>query len=106
MNAHPKPLAPVVSPALRKSAWGQTCACRWSVWCDDTTVVLAHVRGIWAGIGQKPNDFHAVYACARCHDELDGRSGERPPASDVLRAMIETQSRMLASGLIAVKGGR
>lgn len=104
--AFPKPQAPIVSPAVRKSAIGQRCACRWSVWCADATVVLAHVRGTWAGIGQKPSDIHAVYACQACHDEMDGRAGERPPARDVLRAMIETQSRMLASGLISVKGSR
>lgn len=100
---YPKPIT-LVSPALRKSAQGQTCALRWSRQCDDETVVLAHVRGIWCGIGQKPSDLFTIYACRCCHDELDGRSGERPPSAEVLRAMIETQSRMLWAGLIAVKG--
>ena len=99
----------IVSKPLRASAAMQPCTLRLPGICNrrlDTTV-LAHVRG-WgnAGIAQKPHDFHAVYACFSCHNALDRRdrmtAGEVGYA-DVLRAMIETQSRMLAAGLIEIK---
>lgn len=106
LHAAPKPGAPLVSPLLRRSARGRPCALRWSPWCqDDYTVVLAHIRGPWAGVAQKPADTFAVFACQACHDCLDGRGGERPPAEEVLRALIETQTIWLSEGLLTV-GGR
>lgn len=96
---------PCVSTALRQSARMQPCTLRSPV-CNgrlDTTV-LAHLRGFGnAGIAQKPHDFHAVYACSSCHDALDRRDALTAGLigfEDVLRAMIETQTRMYAAGLL------
>ena len=100
----PKPHRALVSKAIRQSARGRTCALRWVPCAPDDTVVLAHVRGIWAGVAQKPSDIFGVFACQHCHDSMDGRRGPKPPASEVLRAMIETQTILLAEGIITVKG--
>lgn len=99
---------PCVSTSLRRSARMQPCALRIPGVCNgrlDTTV-LCHLRLFNnAGIGQKPHDLHAVYGCAACHRVLDSRgwmtSGEIG-FEDILRALMETQSRMLAAGLIQV----
>lgn len=61
---------------LRKLARGQPCLVRLPG-CDGggETTVLAHIRRAnVAGVGQKPPDLCGVYACARCHDLIDGRS--------------------------------
>lgn len=61
---------------VRKSARGKPCTVR-SEWCnnDPATTVLAHIRRPWnAGVGMKPRDSHAVYACSACHDVIDRRT--------------------------------
>lgn len=101
----PKPGKPLASRAVRQSARDQSCTLRLAGCLPgNETVVLAHVRGVWCGIGQKPTDCVAVYACAACHDRLDGRAGDRPDGWDVVRAMAETLGRMTASGLLWMKG--
>lgn len=61
---------------LRQLAEGQDCTvrlpgCQW----HSPTVVLAHIRRAnVAGMGQKPKDLCGVYACAACHDCIDGRT--------------------------------
>ena len=97
---------PLRSDALRQSARMQSCTLRLPG-CNgrlDTTV-LAHVRAFGnAGMGQKPHDLHAVFACHACHDLLDGRRSGGPVArGEVLRALLETQSRWIAAGLIEVR---
>lgn len=97
---------PLVSNAIRRSAAGQTCTLRLEGCCNgrmDTTV-LAHLRvfGV-AGMGQKPPDWCAVYACADCHDAIDRRNAATSGLwgfEDLLRALIETQRRLWAAGLI------
>jgi len=42
--------------------------------CEPSTTVLAHYRlGGTCGMGMKPNDFQAAWACGYCHDIADGR---------------------------------
>lgn len=109
MTPCPKPVR-VSSTALTKSARGRDCTVR-SRRCngDPETVVLAHLRGVWAlGTATKPGDHFAVYACSCCHDAIDGRAGihgEVSP-SDLLRALFETQKLMIAEGLIQIKGAK
>lgn len=107
MMAFPKPQT-LVSPALRKSARGRDCTLRLPG-CDGggETTVLAHIRMFGnAGVGQKPADLFAVFACHHCHDSLDGRNRWRPDAGDILRALMETQSAWMAEGLISAKGAK
>ncbi len=61
---------------LTQAARGRPCMIRLPN-CDgggDTTV-LAHFRdlSIGAGIGLKPSDLCGAWACASCHDRIDGR---------------------------------
>ena len=61
---------------LRKSARGMPCTLQLEC-CNHNceTTVLAHIRlGFNAGIGQKPPDHHALFACSDCHDAIDGRT--------------------------------
>ena len=97
-----------VSPAIRASAREQTCTLRSSV-CNgrlDTTV-LCHLRMFGAaGMGHKPHDFHGIHACSECHRLLDSRDWMESGAmgfEDILRALMETQRRLYAAGLLEVK---
>lgn len=93
-----------VIPSLRDSARGQSCTLRLAC-CnhDPETTVLAHIRHFgWAGTGQKPPDFLAVYACSACHDAFDGRADGPWGWDDVLRALGETLMRHHAAGRLAV----
>lgn len=61
---------------LRKFARGKPCMVRTHA-CnsDPETTVLAHIRRAnVAGMGQKPPDTCAVWACSACHDLIDGRT--------------------------------
>lgn len=79
---------------LRTFARGKPCMCRFVGICnfDSATTVLAHIRRAnVAGMGQKPPDTCAVWACSACHDELDRRTRNRrldEIAPDVLDALI------------------
>ena len=61
---------------LRKLAKGKDCQVRIIGVCnfDPETTVLAHIRrGGVGGMGKKPSDLCAVWACSSCHDYIDGR---------------------------------
>lgn len=88
---------------LRKAAEGQTCTLRLDGCAGGTeTTVLAHLRHFgWAGAGQKPPDYLAVFACWRCHDAIDGRSDHAQWGyDDLLRGLGETLNRQFAAGKI------
>lgn len=60
---------------LRKAARGEPCMIRLPG-CDGggETTVLAHYRlAGTAGVGMKPHDEQAAYACHACHDAVDAR---------------------------------
>jgi len=44
----------------------------------DGTTVAAHSNALehGRGIGLKTPDFMVAYVCQRCHDQIDGRSGQ------------------------------
>ena len=97
---------PIVSKPLRDAAKGATCTLRIPGVCLGTTetVVGCHLRLFSAaGMAQKPHDLFMVDACAACHAKLDNRASWDDVAlgwDDVLRALMETQSRRIAAGLI------
>lgn len=99
----------LVSAYLRKSAAGEICTLRLACCNHDTeTTVLAHLRFFsWAGMGQKPPDYLAVFACSACHDAIDRRSDadcELWGWDDILRALGETLMRQEAKGNLEVRG--
>ena len=99
----------LVSTSLRQSARGQPCSLRLPC-CnhDPATTVLAHLRFFsMAGMGHKPPDWFAVYACSACHDAIDRRSDadvSQWEFEDLLRALGETLKAHFAAGRL-VEGG-
>ena len=91
----------IVSPAIRKSAQGQTCTMR-SDWCEGRidTVVFCHLpvrRFGLGGTGMKVPDIFGYYGCHQCHAHEADMGWD-----DLLRALCETQMRMIRAGLISV----
>ena len=103
---HQKGQRPAVVPAYRKASRDQSCTLRIPGVCsgDTAQTVGAHLRMFGAaGMAQKPHDLFIVDACAACHAALDNRSRWAELAlgyDDILRALIETQTRRLIAGLI------
>ncbi|WP_062390748.1 DUF1364 domain-containing protein [Pseudomonas abietaniphila] len=62
---------------LTKAARGRDCQIRVPGVCNGNpeTTVLAHFRlsGTRSGMGIKPNDLQAAWACSACHDAVDAR---------------------------------
>jgi hypothetical protein len=96
----------VISKKLRDSARGQDCTVRIPGACNfnPETTVLAHIPCGHKGVGIKGPDMIAVFACSGCHDAIDGRSRVEVDASDLLRALAETQIRWIELGLMTIKG--
>lgn len=72
--------------AIRDAANGQPCEMRLMgvPFCDTATTVWAHWPGLDGdrGMGIKSLDLCGVFACAACHDVLDGRA---PPPAGLTR---------------------
>lgn len=71
--------------------------------------MLAHLRMFGGGgVGMKPHDLEGVYACAWCHDRLDGRVGWLSERADfwehIARALVRTHRAMRAAGIVTMKG--
>lgn len=104
---------PIRSKALRDSARGESCTLRLPGICthDSETVVLCHLRDLApSGMGTKPSDLHAVYACHACHDVIDGRRKVDMTPYEIGfeegRALCETIMRFADKGLLTVKGAQ
>lgn len=88
---------------LRKNAQGQNCTlrldgCRF----DPQYTVLAHLRRFgWGGMGLKPDDLLAVFACDKCHEKQE-RYHSSCSDTEVLRALGETLMIQRQSGMLMV----
>jgi hypothetical protein len=94
----------IVSSKLRNSAKGQLCTLRTCI-CnhDPETTVLAHLPSPIKGMGNKGDDWHAVFACSTCHDAMDRRSPVETNWTAVrLRALQETQRVWFEMGLMKI----
>ena len=83
---------------LRQFARGKPCMVRIPHVCNHNTetTVLAHIRRAnVAGMGQKPPDTCAVWACSACHDAMDWRSNYYDER-DLDRLLLEALCRQLA----------
>lgn len=101
---------------VRKSAAGEGCTMQVAGVCNGQaeTVVLAHFRWLGdCGAGIKPSDLQAAYACSECNrwtdsptpaETADRLQYEADRNFYALRAMIRTLLRMVAKGIITVKG--
>jgi len=101
-----KPLK-VRSKAIRQAARGKPCTLRLAG-CDGggETTVLAHLPAGGKGVGTKGSDIWAVFACASCHDVLDGRRPGYVCDTDMLRALYRTLHRLIEEGIVEVIDGR
>lgn len=100
----------IVSKALRDSARGEVCTVQIYGICnyDPETTVLAHLPDESKGMGTKSDDISGCYACASCHDALDGRRKE-PIAQQELewymrRAQTRTLRRLFEKGILSING--
>lgn len=104
---YPKPVR-TESKVVREFARGQECTLLIPGVCngDWSTTVHCHLRMFGLqGVNQKPDDIHGIHACSACHRVLDNRSAwELLGWDDVLRALMITQKRLIAAGLIMTKG--
>lgn len=89
------------SKKITRSAWGEVCSLREVGICNDdpSTTVFAHLSGS-KGTATKNHDVFGVYACMNCHQALD--SG-RVSHKDQLRALQETQLKLIEKGIIIVE---
>lgn len=105
-----KGVKPAVSKPVRRSSMMAECTLRIPGVCtsDTSTTVGCHARFFnFAGAAQKPDDLFLIDGCAACHAVLDARHKWADAAlgwDDVLRALMLSQQRRRASGLIILKG--
>lgn len=91
----------IKSEPIRKSAAFERCTLRIRCSGDKTdTTVLAHLNSNFKGIGNKSPDIFGVYACHLCHESLDRGGIDK---ADQLRALQETQMRLVEKGLLKIK---
>ena len=90
---------PIRSEKIRNAARGEECTLQIYGCCvgGTETTVLAHIHDETFGAGRKADDISAVFACAGCHDEIDGRSRKTRGADLTwykLRALQRTIRRL------------
>lgn len=102
----PKPTK-IRSKKITQSAKGELCTFRNPAICNHNpeTTVFCHLPGN-KGMGTKNHDIFGIYACSSCHDFIDGRyklpfTIDNYPA--LLRALQETQLKLVEKGIITVK---
>ncbi len=94
------------SQKLRDSARGQDCTVNIRGVCNhrSDTVILAHSPFDKTGIGTKPHDFLACFACSACHDALHGNVKPDIPRDELYEyfheAMKLTWEYWIEAGLL------
>jgi hypothetical protein len=93
----------IVSQRLRDSARGQQCSLQLPGICnhDPETTVLAHLRSDVKGMGNKGDDWYAVFACSACHAVLDERA-HMVLCWHILLALQRTQKFWFEQGYLTV----
>lgn len=93
----------VIVPKLRQSARGQSCTLNLpSCNHDPDTTVLAHLSSVVKGVGNKGDDWHAVFACSNCHYDLDNHVwNDFHTLEAVTRGIQRTQAKWVEMGLMS-----
>lgn len=94
---------------LTKAARGRDCQVRVPGVCNGNpeTTVLAHYRlaGTRSGMGIKPHDLQAAWACSSCHDAVDSRSKTEFNRDELrhmhLEGIVRTLDILVAEGKVA-----
>ena len=91
----------MVSQRLRDSARGQQCSLQFPGVCnrDPATTVLAHLPSPVKGMGNKGDDFFAVFACSNCHERLDLHNVDQ---ECVVRALQRTMKFWIENGYLMI----
>lgn len=103
----------IESKAIRNAARDELCTLQIVGACQGgtETTVLAHLPDESHGMSRKSDDISSAFACASCHDVIDGR--RRWPESEdradvrefyMRRAQNRTIRRLVALGVISIKG--
>ena len=96
----------IKSKKIRESARGEDCTLRLGNCSSNETVVLCHI-GRRRGMGMKCSDTFSIYACAACHDVIDGRVktefSKHELSTEKLRSIEETQELLIEKGLLVAK---
>lgn len=91
---------------IRDSARMEDCSLRLGNCSSNETVVLCHIGKV-RGMAIKCSDHFAVYACSNCHDKIDCRVKseftKEELAVEKLRALEETQLKLIEKGLLCLK---
>ncbi|MGY0399244.1 MAG: nuclease domain-containing protein [Ostreibacterium sp.] len=90
---------------LLSAARGEGCTVNLPCCNHNTeTTVAAHINRLGHGkMGGKTHDFHIVFACSSCHDEIDRRTTiyERYFVRlETLEGLLRTQNRLHELGLL------
>lgn len=119
MMLNPHMLPKMRSQPLLDAIRGMPCALRVASFIPGhqcahiSTVVPCHVAIDGRGVATKGSDLFVAAGCIHCHDLIDRRDSrwtylmDHYPAavmSRVLAGMQETQARLVAAGIITVKG--
>lgn len=100
----------IVSKKARESARDEACTLQIVRVCngDWSTTVLAHLPDETNGMGTKSDDISSCYACGTCHTLIDSPGDIRITSEErewyMRRAMVRTWRRMLAKGIMTIKG--
>lgn len=98
------------SKKITQSAKGEDCTLRIPTVCNGntTTTIFAHIPGN-KGTATKNHDIFGVYCCSACHDWMDRRIPEsmyhfpsKLRYKEILRALQETQLKLVNKGLIKI----
>lgn len=95
-------------PSIRESARNEECTVRIEGACnfDPATTVWSHWPGLDAGrgMGIKSLDAAGAYACAACHDVVDGRA-PLPPGATPQSVMLDWHAGHMRSLVKLVQKG-
>lgn len=98
------------SKKLRDSARGEECTLQIHPYCEGSSesIVLCHLPSEGHGIALKSPDHWSVYGCGVCHAIIDGRQSCDIEREEIeackTRGLYRTWERMIAKGLITIKG--
>lgn len=97
----------MISQRLRASAKGQQCTLQFPRICnhDPETTVLCHLPSPVKGMGNKGDDFYAVFACSACHAAMDQHDVD-PREIDcyMLHALQKTIRHWIINGDLVLAG--
>lgn len=100
----------IKSQPMRDAAKGEDCTLNIARVCNynPETTVLSHLPDESNGMGTKSDDISSCFACLSCHQLIDSPGDIRLTSEErewyMRRAQNRTMRRMLAKGIMTIKG--